>query len=93
MGRWVLTAEKAQDRRRKAGQGGSGVGEKQDSSDPGVTTVLLTGKDDTENATLAKLKTSDNCGFLGRHGRAVHLGKTNSGCLSVHCKSLTLFTS
>lgn len=60
-------------------QGWVGVGwvRSRTAQTPGVTTVLLADKDDTENATLAKLKTSDNCGFLGRHGRAAHLGKTN----------------
>lgn len=58
--------EKAQDkRRRKAGLGGVGRVRSRTAQTPGVTTLLLTGKGDMENATLAKLKTRDNCGFLG----------------------------
>lgn len=64
MRRWVLTAEKAQDkRRRKAGLGGSGEGECRTAQTPGVTTLVLTGKGDMEGTTLATLKTGTTVAF------------------------------
>lgn len=48
-------------------QGWVGVGQMRSrtAQTTGVTTLLFTGKGDMENATLAKLKTRDDCGFLG----------------------------
>lgn len=60
-------------------QGWVGVGQAGSGAAAGAG-LMLPCKRKMEYATLAKLEAKDNCGFPGRQGRAVHLGKTKSSC-------------